>query len=703
MGLVGYYRRFVQHFGMLAKPLTELLKKGQLFVWTNTTEQAFQTLKQALTTAPVLTLPNFDKPFVLETDASDKGIGAVLQQDGHPIAYVSRALGPKNQGLSTYEKESLAILMAIDYWKAYLQTAEFEIRTDQRSLVHLDDHRLNSYWQQKAMSKLMGLQYRICYKKGTTNYAADALSRAPVHSTTDIMAISISQPTWLAHLQDSYQEDSATQKLLAELSVTPEQGHFSLVQGVIKYKGRIWLGHSTQLQHQVMHALHSSAIGSHSGALVTMIRIKKLFYWPHMRRNVQKFVAECTVCQQAKTEKVPYPGLLKPLDVPDHAWQVVTMDFIEGLPSSASYNCILVVVDKFSKYSHFIKLSHPFSALKVAKLYMEHVYKLHGMPQAIVSDRDKIFTSQLWQELFKLSGTELCMSSAYHPQSDGQTERVNLCVEAYLRCFIQTCPTKWSEWLALAEFWYNTNFHSALNKSPFEVLYGHPSRYFGIEGVDSCAIPDLESWLKDRQTMIELLQQQLLRVQQRMKSQADKKRTEHSFVVGDKVWLKLQPYVQTSVATRTSNKLSFRYFGPYEIESKVGPVAYKMKLPAHSAVHPVFHVSLLKKVVGMLPDSVTSLPTDMEAVQVPELVLDRHWKTKNNRVISQLLINWSGLSPALATWEDEDYITPLLSKATACGQAVFQEGRDVTASTVGRPKRVKRPNPRVAGPSWVSK
>jgi len=130
--------------------------------------------------------------------------------------------------------------------------------------------------------------------------------------------------------------------------------------------------------------------------------------------------------------------------------------------------------------------------------------------------------------------------------------------------------------------------------------------------------------------------------------------------------------VQTSVATRTSNKLSFRYFGPYEIESKVGPVAYKLKLPAHSAVHPVFHVSLLKKAIGMLPYSVTSLPTDMEAVQVPELVLDRRWKTKNNRVICQLLIKWSGLALALATWEDEDYIRPMLSKAMACGQAVFQ-------------------------------
>ena len=239
------------------------------------------------------------------------------------------------------------------------------------------------------------------------------------------MAIFTSQPTWLAHLQDSYQEDPVARQLLSELSITPEQGQFSLVQGVIKYKGRIWLGHSPVLQHQVMHALHSSAIGGHSGAFVTMIRIRKLFYWPHMKKNVQEFVAGCAVCQQAKTEKVPYPGLLKPLEVPDHAWQVVTMDFIEGLPSSTSYNCILVVVDKFSKYSHFIKLSHPFSALKVAKLYMEHVYKLHGMPQAIVSDRDKIFTSHFWKALFKLMGTKLMFISAYHPQTDGKTERVN--------------------------------------------------------------------------------------------------------------------------------------------------------------------------------------------------------------------------------------------------------------------------------------
>lgn len=264
----------------------------------------------------------------------------------------------------------------------------------------------------------MGLQYKICYKQGT-NKVADALSRVPLTPTSEVLSLSVAQPVWLQDLQDSYKQSESAQKLLIELSLNQVQGKFSLFQGIIKYDNRIWLDHSLELQNQVMHAMHANPVGGHSGALVGYMRAKKIFYWSHMRRGIQEFVANCTICQQAKTEKVPYPSLLQPLAVPDQTWHTVSMDFIEGLPKSAHYNCILVVVDKFSKYAHFLKLSHPFSALSIAKLYMEHVYKLHGMPKVIVSDRDKIFTSQLWQELFRLSGTELRMSSAYHPQSDG--------------------------------------------------------------------------------------------------------------------------------------------------------------------------------------------------------------------------------------------------------------------------------------------
>lgn len=371
LGLVGYYRRFVQHFGMIAKPLTELLKKGSLFIWTEACETAFQLLKKALMTAPVLALPDFSKPFVVETDASDTGIGAVLQQDGHPIAYVSKALGPRTQGLSTYEKESLAILLAIDQWKAYLHPAEFIIHTDQKSLTHLTDQRLHTYWQQKVLTKLMSYQYKITYKKGSTNCAADSLSRSPQVGPC-LNAISVAQPVWLQELLESYDSNPVAQKMLSALAVHNPEGHFSLHQGIIKYKNTIWLGHSVALQNKVTEQLHSTPIGGHSGALVTLQRVSKLFYWPHMKATIKEFVSACIICQQVKSERVPYPGLLQPLPVPTKAWTLVTMDFIEGLPTSAGYNCILVVVDKFSKYSHFVKLKHPFFALQVAQLYMEH-------------------------------------------------------------------------------------------------------------------------------------------------------------------------------------------------------------------------------------------------------------------------------------------------------------------------------------------
>jgi hypothetical protein len=170
-------------------------------------------------------------------------------------------------------------------------------------------------------------------------------------------------------------------------------------------------------------------------------------------------------------------------------------------------------------------------------------------------------------------------------------------LECYLRCFVHACPTQWKKWLTLAEFWYNTSFHTSLNSTPFEVLYGQKPRHLGIDIIQSCAVPDLQLWLKQRHTMVQLLQQQLIRAQQHQKYQADKHRSEQSFEVGDSVYLKLQPYVQTSVATRTSHKLSFRYFGPYQTFAMVGNVAYKLLLSATTIIHLVFHVPQLKKAI----------------------------------------------------------------------------------------------------------
>lgn len=203
LGLAGYYKKFIKYFAVITKPLTELLKKGVFYVWTTDHDMAFTTIKQALSSAPVLSLPDFSKQFCIETDACKNGVGAVLLQGGHPLAFISKSLGVKTQGLSTYEKEYLAILLAIEQWRSYLLHAEFIIFTDQKSLIHLNEQRLNTPWQQKVFTKLLGLQYKIVYKQGSDNRVADALSRR-AQAEGQSLAISIIKPQWCQAVVEGY-------------------------------------------------------------------------------------------------------------------------------------------------------------------------------------------------------------------------------------------------------------------------------------------------------------------------------------------------------------------------------------------------------------------------------------------------------------------------------------------------------------------
>lgn len=710
LGLAGYYRKFVKNYAAIARPLTDLLKKNCLFVWTQAHTAAFQALKDALVSAPVLALPDFSKQFHIQTDASDSGVGAVLLQDGHPLAFVSKSLGPRTSALSTYEKEFLAILVAVEHWRSYLQHAEFLIFTDQRSLMHVTDQRLHTQWQLKMYHKLSGLQYKIVYKPGISNSAADALSRHP-SPPAQLQAVSVCTPTWLADLVAGYDQDPDSQELLKQLAVHPDaRPPFRLVDGVIRYSGRIWVGANVTLQQRIISALHASAIGGHSGFPVTHSRVKKLFCWKGLKRTVKDFVSACTICIQAKPDRSRYPGLLAPLPVPTEAWQVISMDFIEGLPTSASSNCIMVIVDKLTKYAHFVPLHHPFNAQKVAQAFLDHVFKLHGMPVQIISDRDPIFTSQFWRELFRLAQVSLSMSSAYHPQSDGQTERVNQCLETYLRCFVHSCPRRWIRWISLAEFWYNTSEHSALGKSPFEVLYGHSPRHFGLTDDMVSPVSDVTKLLEERSTMLAAVRQHLLRAQQRMKHQADKRRSERSFQVGDFVYLRLQPYVQTSLAPRSHHKLCFKYFGPFKILSKIGAVAYKLELPPSSNIHPVFHVSLLKSAPPSPSLLGKVLPDSEDMLQIPERVLQTRLHQRGQAVVPQVLIKWSGLDEDLATWEDKEALHQRFPGAPAWGHAGTQGGNHVSSPHPGDPAAVSRPKHssrkrtrsiKIAGPEWA--
>ena len=240
-----------------------------------------------------------------------------------------------------------------------MQLAEFIIFTDQKSLTHLNDQRLNTVWQQRVFTKLLGLRYRIVYKKGIENTAADALSRR-VHDNGVCCAISVATPQWCTEVAQGYNSDPQAQHLLAKLTTsTAGFGQFVLKDGIIGHNNRIWVGNNAELQQQIIRAFRSSPLGGHSGIPATTKRLQEFFAWSGLRKHVDLFVHSCPTYQQAKTEHVKYLGLLQPLETPTSAWQVISLDFVEGLPNSHGFDCILVVVDLFSKYSHFVALKHP--------------------------------------------------------------------------------------------------------------------------------------------------------------------------------------------------------------------------------------------------------------------------------------------------------------------------------------------------------
>jgi hypothetical protein len=284
------------------------------------------------------------------------------------------------------------------------------------------------------------------------------------------------------------------------------------------------------------------------------------------------------------------------------------------------------------------------------------------------------------------------MSSSYHPQTDGQTERPNQCLETYLRCLVHAKPKEWAKWLPLAMYWYNTSFHSALGRSPFEVLYGRQPRHFGFQQTEPTGHTDLDEWLTERAAMMPVIRQHLERAQRRMKHQADKKREERSFQIGDWVYLKLQPYVQVSVAQRVSQKLGFKFFGPYEIIGKVGNVSYKLKLPESARIHPVIHVSQLKKAIRPGDTVSTDLPlSSLEPVLVqPSRVFGERLVRRGSKLVPQVKVHWSGMPPSCTSWEPLFAVVNAFPHAPAWGQAGTPGGGIVTLRYLPEAIKVKQ-------------
>ncbi|KAA3469922.1 polyprotein [Gossypium australe] len=328
----------------------------------------------------------------MDIDASGCGVGAVLQ----PVAFFSKSLGVRHQALSIYENEMLVVLL----------DRHFKIKTDYQSLRFLNDQVAITPFQQRWVAKMLGYDFEVIYRKGINNRVADGLSRQPQ------LEQGYSVISSLIRVQQSYQADDKVAHIIQEVQ------HKSL-----QHQKYFWDGSFLRRKGKIH--FHESVVGRHSGIHTSRKRLASLVYWKGLTIDVKCWVKECIVYQKCKSEKVASPGFLQPLLVPKRAWSVISLNFIEGLPISKGKDSILVVVDHFTNYGHLLALCHPFNAREVAQEYLNHVYKLYGMSDSIISNKDRIFVSGFWQELFKRAGIKLLISTAYHPQTDGETDALN--------------------------------------------------------------------------------------------------------------------------------------------------------------------------------------------------------------------------------------------------------------------------------------
>jgi hypothetical protein len=336
-------------------------------------------------------------------------------QEGRPLAFTNKQLSKRNLGKSIYKKEMLAIMHVVDLWRPYLLEQRFQIKTDHQSLKYFLEQRISSPEQQKWVTKLFGYDYEIIYKKGKDNVVADALSRK-YEDEGSIFSLSFILPDWLQAVHQEWLQNLKSSQLIQQLqSNAPSSLGYSWLHEELRHKGRLYLSKQSKLKSMVHSKLHATPIAGHFGFTKTYDRVKRSFFWDGMKQDIHNFVVECDVCQRNKGETVKSSGTLQPLPIPPAIWKDISMDFITNLPKLGNKSVIMVVVDRLSKYAHFCALQHLFTASTMAQIFMDQVFKLRGMPHSIVYDRDPTFTSNFWQELFKIQGTELHLSTAYHP------------------------------------------------------------------------------------------------------------------------------------------------------------------------------------------------------------------------------------------------------------------------------------------------
>ena len=704
LGTTGYYRKFVKDFSRIASPLSELTKESVKFCWGPPQQKAFRELKRALQVGPVLVLPDPDLPFVVHTDASGFATGAVLQQDQgkglQPIAFMSKKMLDAETRYPVHEQELLAIINSLSNWRHYLSGRKFTVKTDHKSLQYFKTQPMLSGRQSRWKDMIANFDFDIEYIEGPTNAVADGLSRRPDHqhssallptgdtiatiklgpgrtrctqSSSELLLCSIfkaastslnhvrAEPsTLVADLLTATKTDARYQMELAR-GPRSRTDPLQVKTGRLFYHDRMYVPDDSALKVRILAECHDSSIGGHLGKDKTMEQVKRRFYWPGMDEFIHRYVTSCDECQRNKPSQQSPMGLSMPLEIPLHPWQQVSMDLIVALPRSRSgKDAIVVFVCKLTKMVHYVATTTNVTAPELADIFLREVVRLHGVPESILSDRDPRFTAHFWRAFWMQLGTTLTMSTAYHPQSDGQTERANRTLEEMLRSVINFRQDDWDQHLSSAEMAINNAKQASTGFSPFYLNYGQEASMpldRALAGLLPPNNPDASERIRRLKDSLNLARSNIEKAQTRQSKYADQHRRDVKLVVGDQVLLSTK-HLKLVGADKRTPKFACQYLGPFKIKRVANANAYELDLPAAMRIHPVLNVSRLKvyhdgkasfpsrPTPNSRPPPEVTFENGDEQYEVESILAKRG---KGNR--AQYLVKWVGYDHYESTWE----------------------------------------------------
>ena len=588
LGSTGYYNRFISDYSAKAAPLTSLLKQDQEYTWTPECQKSFETLKYALTDNTVLQLPQFEKQFYLFVDASGLAAGAVLTQlyekTFKPVYYASHKWNDVEARRGTYELELSALVFGLKQFRMFLQSAYFEIFTDCRALIFILRQKIVSAKLARQLSTISEFHFDIHHIVGTKNLQADMLSRMPISSEY------LSNPK--NHLEGNEEEEDKliTLKEIKPPIKIPSQTRASLqvirTQHVTDDKDK----------QDILRSYHASVTAAHPGVEVTFRNIKQHYHWYGMKGDVTRFIRTCHHCQLNKGTTQKPSGLLLPIRSPNIRWNTISIDFVMPLTKSEGYDAILVIVDKFSKFVIIVPTTTKVTSIGTAKLLMKYVIAYFGVFKHVISDRDVRFTSGVIKELTEQLHIKQLLSSAYHPQTDGQTESSNKIIINCLRYYVNRTTSDWSKYLSVVQLALNSRVHSSTKVSPFYLNFGRLPDTFEINtsryNMNTIKHEVVRHYLRNISKAIKLASDSLIKAQAKQKHYYDTHHKHVEFSVDDQVLLSSKNLRVNNKGI--SKKLLSPFIGPFQILHKRGNTYHLDLSTTNLRIHPWFHVSLLK-------------------------------------------------------------------------------------------------------------